>query len=202
MVLRSILLLKILNYRGGMSRKYYKKPCAGCGALFLEDPTKQACHEYIESISECWHTYSEILGREYSDPACFKVHRITVDTYAAQHIGNQKERKARQSANLHLIALYLLFGKKVEHRDVLQFLKQATNVKYEWPLRECLQWPTWMTVEDVLLATTAQEHQEVVSAWGKSVWGAYAQFHNEIIETYEEFVKNCQSKKHTSPIKR
>lgn len=177
-----------------MNIKRYKKPCPGCGELFLEDATLRAYDEYIESIPECWHTYSEILGREYKDPEYFKVHRITVDAYAAQHLGKQRERKARQSANLHLIGLYLLFGKQAGPIEVAQFVKQATDLKYEWPLMTRLEWPTWMTVEDVVKAITPKEHQELVTKWGQSVWNAYAEFHDEIIETYQKFVKDHQNK--------
>ena len=152
-----------------MNVKKYKKPCPGCGELFLEDATLRAYDEYIESMPECWHTYSEILGREYGSAECFNVHRITLDAYAAQHLGKQRERKARQSANLHLIGLYLVFGKKALHSEVLQFFKQATDLKYDWPLRTRLEWPTWMTVEEVVKATTPEEHQELVTKWGQSV---------------------------------
>jgi hypothetical protein len=181
-----------------MNVKKYKKPCPGCGELFLEDTTLRAYDECIESIPECWHTYSEILGREYKDPEYFKVHRITVCAYAAQHLGKQRdkqrERKARQSANLNLIGLYLVFGKKALHAEVLQFFKQAADLKYEWPAMTRLEWPTWITVGDVIKATTEQEHQELVTKWGQSVWNAYSEFHDEIAQIYQQFIKDYQNK--------
>jgi hypothetical protein len=40
--------------------------------------------------------YGEMLAREYGDPAYFRVHQLTVDTYAVQHPG-PRERRAIQS---------------------------------------------------------------------------------------------------------
>lgn len=54
--------------------------CMGCGGVFAEiqGPT----HRYLESSPGCWAAYGEVLAREYSDPAYFQVHRLTVDAYA------------------------------------------------------------------------------------------------------------------------
>jgi len=48
-----------------------------------------------------------VLAREYSEPAYFGVHQLTVDTYAVQHPG-VAERRSIQSVALHLITLSLM----------------------------------------------------------------------------------------------
>ena len=51
--------------------------------------------------------YGEVLAREYGDPAYFRIHQLTVDTYAVQHPGTP-ERRSIQSVALHLITLGLV----------------------------------------------------------------------------------------------
>lgn len=163
------------------------KKCFGCLAEFqktTDDPIIP--HPYIGAICECWTLYGDILAKEYSDSDHFKVHRTTVDAYAAQHIGNQEDRRARQSANVHLIALYLAFARKVEAENVLEFLRKATAIKQDWPPLIQRANPRWFTVRDVAVAENPSEHTRLVMQWGKSVWEAYEDCHEEIIRVYEK----------------
>ena len=163
--------------------------CHGCLVVFDSD-TDQApapAHPYIGAVHNCWRVYSEILAKEFSDPEYFKVHRITVDAYSAQHIGDQSDRRARQSANLHLIVLYLGFEKNLGVEKIRDFLKAATIVKRDWPAITQITNPNWLNVLDVVSAQTALNHHEIVKKWGQSVWDMYKDHHKNIIETYEKF---------------
>jgi hypothetical protein len=142
-------------------------------------------HHYIGAIAECWDVYGDILNKEFSDPASFKVHRTTVDAYAAQQIGNQDDRRARQSANVHLIGLYLTFSQKVSHEDVLTFIRNATKIKRDWPPLIQRKTPEWLTLQDIIKADNPSSHAHLVTRWGQSVWEAYADYHEDIIKTYE-----------------
>lgn len=167
--------------------------CYGCFGEFLKSTdylTGHSPHPYIGAIHECWLTYSEILAKEFSDCDYFKVHRITVDAYMAQHIGDQKDRRARQSANVHLIALYLNFAKGLQAPSILNFLKQAAAQKRDWPPVLQIQNPKWLTVNDVIKARNVNEHIKYVTAWGKSVWDAYMDHHENIARLYNDFMKN------------
>ena len=84
--------------------------CPGCGAPLPDDPNG-AHHRYMTSSSGCWETFGQVLAREFSEPGWFAEHRLTVDTYAAQHPG-EDDRRQRQSVALHLIALC----HRLEHR--------------------------------------------------------------------------------------
>ena len=121
--------------------------CYGCLAEFqktTDDPVPVP-HLYIGAITECWNVFGEVLMKEYSNPEYFKVHRLTVDAYGAQHIGNQEDRRARQSANIHLIALYLTLVQKASEEEVLKFLRKATNVKKDWPSLFQRKQAYWLT---------------------------------------------------------
>lgn len=160
--------------------------CYGCLGEFVKSTQPCTSHPYIGSVKECWLTYSEILAKEFGDKEYFKVHRTTVDSYVGQHIGDQNDRRARQSANVHLIALYLYFEKRLDIASVLQFLKDATARKRDWPSILKIREPKWLTINDILKAKNATEHAQYVEAWGKSVWNAYADQHQDIIRTYKK----------------
>jgi hypothetical protein len=145
-------------------------------------------HDYIGAIPECWQIYTEILSKEFSDPEYFKVHRITVDAYCAQHIGNQDDRRARQSANVHLIALYLTFEKKVTGEEVLKFLQKATKIKRDWPSLLQRSHPQWLTINDIIKAKDAPAHCDRVRRWGQCVWDAYDDCHNDLIKLYKQLM--------------
>src|SRR5262249_31304286 len=115
----------------------------------------------------------------------------TVDAYCAQHSGDQDDRRARQSANIHLIALYLTFEKKASAEEVLKFLQKATTLKRNWPPLRQRTHPQWLTIHDVLKAKDAMTHCAVVNHWGQSVWEAYADCHKDLIMLYEKLMEGA-----------
>ena len=88
--------------------------CPGCGLVLpaLEEPA----HPYLGASPACWAVYCDVLAREYGDPAYFRVHQFTVDTYAVQHPG-MPERRSIQSVALHLIALCLVLEGEAKPSD-------------------------------------------------------------------------------------
>jgi hypothetical protein len=54
--------------------------CFGCGGEFPKVDESQVgmYHDYIGAMPACWQLYTEILGKEFSDPEYFKMHRITL----------------------------------------------------------------------------------------------------------------------------
>lgn len=163
-----------------------KKKCFGCLAEFQKTTDDPVPHPYAGAITECWDVLGSILVKEYSDPEYFKVHRITVDAYGAQHIGNQEDRRARQSANVHLIALYLKLIQKASTDEVLQFLRKATEIKKDWPPLLQRQNPHWLTVQDIAKAEDPLSHADLVTKWGQSVWATYSDCHESLIKTYQQ----------------
>ncbi len=57
--------------------------CPGCGGSF--DVSDGPTHRYLGASPGCWAVYGEVLAKEYSDAAYYRVHRLTVDAYSAQH---------------------------------------------------------------------------------------------------------------------
>lgn len=152
--------------------------CPGCQASVpaSDGPT----HSYIGASAGCWKLFGELLAREYSDPEYMKVHRLSVDAYAAQHPG-KPGRRSSQSVSVHLLALYLLLEKKTSHEYITRILDKVIKEKkneFEW-----LEPPSSlgsMTAADVLPARNAREHAELVQRWAQSVWEAWAPHHEAI----------------------
>ena len=70
--------------------------CQGCGLVLpvRTGPT----HPYIGACPACWALFGDVLAREYGDPAYFRPHQVTVDTYAVQHPGTPERRSIQARA--------------------------------------------------------------------------------------------------------
>lgn len=152
--------------------------CPGCGDLFLPLPGGDT-HAYLESVPGCWAAFSDVLAREFGDPAYGWIHRHTVDAYAAQHPGVDGRRQ-RQSVAIHLIGLC----QWLEHG-----LDAARIVAATGPLTHRDTWPRLappttyrLTILDVLRAQSAEEHASLVRAWAESVWEAWSEHHPRVRE--------------------
>jgi len=152
------------------------EPCPGCGARFPDDPDGPR-HRYVVSSSGCWAAFGEVLAREFGHPDRFTLHRLTVDTYMAQHPSGD-DRRQRQSVVLHLVAIrHALDG--VGPRTLNAATARLAAQHREWP---ALAAPAGysMTVADLLEATSADEHLERVRAWAAATWDAWRAHHAPI----------------------
>ncbi|HVC37091.1 MAG TPA: DUF5946 family protein [Gammaproteobacteria bacterium] len=151
--------------------------CMGCGGSFAD--IKGPTHRYMESCPGCWAAYGEVLAREYSDPAYFQVHRLTVDAYAVQHPG-QLSAQSIQSVAVHLIRLCLLLeqGLDMPHANAAMLTAVKSKGSYTWLAPP----PSLgsMTIADVHGAKDAEEHKRLVRAWAASAWSAWSPHHETI----------------------
>jgi hypothetical protein len=150
------------------------RPCVGCGASFpeLEGPV----HRYMESSPGCWAAYGEVLAREYGSPACFAVHRLTVDSYAVQHPGRPSAQSI-QSVAVHLIRLCLTLERGLAPSRALAAIQAAVKAKgrYVWLTPPAARGQ--ITVADVRKAGSVAQHTELVQAWARSAWQAWSVHH-------------------------
>lgn len=151
--------------------------CPGCGARFLPQVLDES-HPYLGASPACWAAFGELLAREFGDPGFGRVHRHSVDVYAAQHPGVDRQRE-RRSVALHLVALcaWLEQGHDVErlNRDT----QRLASAPREWPwLEPPATYP--MTVLDVLDARDGAEHAGLVRRWAESTWAAWSTHHETV----------------------
>lgn len=143
--------------------------CPDCG-LTLPAGSGEV-HPYLGASASCWALYGEVLAREYADPRYMKVHRLTVDAYAAQHPG-KPERRSIQSVWVHLAGLYLTLERGLRPdfvRRVMESIIERSDT-LSW-----LEPPVayGSTVADVVVAGDADGHAELVRRWADDVWAAW-----------------------------
>jgi Family of unknown function (DUF5946) len=148
--------------------------CMGCQALFptMDGPT----HAYMQSTPGCWASYGLVLAREYGDPGCFAVHRLTVDAYAVQHPG-VPGRQSIQSVGVHLVRLCLLLEQGLPPERANQAMLQAVNHKsqYHWLEPPASLGP--ITVADVEAASGVERHVAAVRRWAAQMWEVWSPHH-------------------------
>lgn len=156
--------------------------CFGCGALVpnIQGPT----HKYMLSSPGCWQIYGQILAKEY-DPQQYNadIHRVTVDTYAVTHPGNN-ERKAIQSVHVHLVSLFCIYEKAMSGTEATYVLRNLAENKKLAATFVYLDPPSFqqtLHITDVVKAITVEEHRQLVHEWGKSVWDVWKGKHQDTI---------------------
>ena len=161
--------------------------CQGCGVVLPAHagPT----HPYIGASPACWALFGELLAREYGDPEYFRLHQVTVDTYAVQHPG-VPERRSIQSVAVHLITLCLVLEGGADPRDGPALHKRLAGLAFHW-----LEPPIpngRITVADVLQAQTPAEHERMVEAWARDVWSAWEPHQATVRRWVERFLSEAR----------
>lgn len=151
--------------------------CQGCGASFPEQDGP--VHRYMESSPACWAAFGEVLAREYSNPAYFSIHRLTVDTYAVQHPGGES-RQAIQSVGVHLVRLYLFLERGLDATHANDAMLEAAKHKQDFFKLEPPAYPGKLTIADVLAAKNERDHRNIVQAWAESAWQSWSAHHDTV----------------------
>jgi hypothetical protein len=162
--------------------------CPGCGLVLPGQPDAPN-HPYIGASAACWALYGEVLAREYEDPAYFRVHQLSVDTYAAQHPG-VPERRSIQSLALHLITLCRVLEDEADPADGPELHRRlAKQPEFSW-----LEPPERIgkiTVADVRAASDAAEHERIVRRWAREVWRAWEPHHATVRRWIDRSFGDC-----------
>jgi len=142
--------------------------CMWCKGEFpyLEGPT----HKYMESIPGCWHTFGQVIGKEYENYSALNIiHGLTVDAYAVQHPG-QPSKQSTQSVYAHLIRMYYIMEKglngKLAREKLIVFVESEPQLKWLDPPDVA----TSLTIADVFKAESYVDHEKFVTQWAESLW--------------------------------
>ncbi len=151
-----------------------KEACEGCGALVAASDGQT--HRYIAASPGCWAVFEQVLAREFGDYRYAKLHRVTVDAYAAQHPGTPSPQSI-QSVAVHLVGLYVYLElDEPPHRATLAIQRAASSrEKFRW-LEPPAKWGPG-TIFDVLAAEDPAPHELAVQRWAKSVWESWSEHH-------------------------
>ncbi len=127
---------------------------------------------------ECWEVFTEVLGKEFSNAVLFgQVHQLTVDAYATQHAGGNHRDK---SVMVHLSGLYLAFEQGLRSTAVTPLLQQLGNTVHAWPHLPPPVGACSLTIFDVAVAQSVEDHTKEARTWARSVWQLWTPHHQEI----------------------
>lgn len=130
----------------------------------------------MESSPACWAAYGEVLAREYSDPAYFQVHRLSVDAYAAQHPGHPSPQ-AIQSVAVHLVRLCLLLERDLPMDRANDAMLKASGQEKQFVWLPPPPTLGAITVADVWKTESVEAHVAAVRSWAESTWAAWTSHH-------------------------
>jgi hypothetical protein len=134
---------------------------------------------YYNTSPECWAVYTEVLAAEYSNALLFgQVHQLTVDSYAVQHAGGPHPDK---SVDVHLVGLHLVLERGVRPTEVPPLLQQLASRVQAWPHFPPATHQT-MTVFDVALAGSVEDHIRLVRQWATGLWNAWSAHHSAVAQ--------------------
>jgi hypothetical protein len=120
---------------------------------------------------ECWSLYGEVTGLQLTRPARLgAVRQLTVDAYAAQHVGPQTPAIGPAFA---LIGLHLALDRGWEGWQVRDEHQRLARKRREWPRLTPPPDVGGVTVFDVAMADSDAEHVAVVRRWAEAVWAAW-----------------------------
>jgi hypothetical protein len=148
--------------------------CPECGARGLADE------------DECNGLFQEVVGREFSRPELFHVHRLTVDAYSLQHPA--RYMKSAKSAVAHLTGMcWAMEGDDDPSisNALSRFLDGTPTLTRPEPV------PPGgvrggLNIVDVHSAEDSEQHIRLVKEWARSVWESWAEHHEKAREWVEE----------------
>ena len=158
---------------------FSERECPGCG---LRMPvTDHATYDgYFNTSQECWSVFTEVIGEEFSNAFLFgRVHQFTVDSYAVQHAGGIHPDK---SVAVHLSGLYLSMVREVRPTDIAPILQKLATHTSEWPHFAPPSQKSSLTIFDVAMAGSTEDHIRIVREWARSVWDLWTPHHSTIAE--------------------
>ncbi|HEV8581194.1 MAG TPA: DUF5946 family protein [Thermoanaerobaculia bacterium] len=156
--------------------------CPGCGLEL--PPSGSAYDRKFHASAECWTLFEEVVAVEFQNAVLFgQVHQMTVDTYAVQHAGGRHPDK---SVCVHFVGLYLTQERGVPPVEVPPLLQRLAK-RASWPHLDPPVERAPLTVRDVTLAGSPEEHARIVREWAAAVWRVWHPHHEAARHLAKEF---------------
>ena len=135
----------------------------------------------------CWQLYGELMARAYAQPAVPALQALSVDCYAVQHPdGAAADRRQRQSVAVHLIALSLLRDASRPPQHVARLRGRISQLALprlglaDWPYLAPPNEYAPVTVADVHRAAGTPGYPDMLEAWTRAAWTAWAAHHDTV----------------------
>jgi len=140
--------------------------------------TKVSYDGFYHCSPECWVIYSEVLRTDFraaTEPEM--VRQKLIDAYAVQHAGGKHPDK---SVAVHLVGLHAAYELRMPATDVPSYLQRLMASVKDWPHFRQPMFPAPMTIFDVALAESAEEHVVRVETWAEAVWHSWLDYHKAV----------------------
>lgn len=148
-----------------------------CGLELPRADSPLPTHEYLGATASCWALYNELHAKQYQGFGALTPIRV-IDAYAVQHHGKPErlrsvDRRAIQSVNAHLVALYLQLEKGYVGNQVNVALQRVLKFANEFVWLEPPTPNGTLTIADVLKAVTPQEQANAIENYARDIWRAW-----------------------------
>lgn len=152
--------------------------CPGCGGAFpdVEGPV----HAYVPSSPGCWKTFGEVQADEMQRFRYPPTHGLVVDAYMAQHPGDGRDRRDRQSVFVHLIGLCAALELHAPHSHLRAVFRRVLQPRADYPLLSRSQGPGGLTVLHIVGATDPADYERRAREWAATVWQSWRDEHERI----------------------
>jgi hypothetical protein len=151
--------------------------CPGCQIALPDE--EGPVHPYMTASPACWARFGQVLAHEFENPAYFKWHQLTVDTYAVQHPGSYQDRRAIRSVGLHLATLYLVLEQDADPSQGPKLHRYLVdNLEFRW-----LDPPDFaerLKITHLLGSWSPEEYRSRVRDFAEDTWAAYQPHHQQV----------------------
>ncbi len=153
--------------------------CPQCGAVVpdIDGPV----HAYVPAAPGCWRIFGELQADQLRRFGYPPTHGLVVDAYMAQHPGDGRDRRDRQSVFAHLAGLYARLELNLPAARATEVLRRIVDSPGDFPILGRDRGPGEVNVLQVVNAHDQGEYERCAQAWGRSVWAAWTSHHATIV---------------------
>jgi hypothetical protein len=156
-------------------------PCPGCGLSLPETDHPPGLR--VHASPACWLLYGEVALYEAEHVAQLgRLHQLMVDAYGAQHA----DGSASIGPAFALIGLCLAFEHDMSGTEVRAAHGYLANRFRNWPAFAPPIEPAPITVFDVAMAGSPDEHATMIERWARAVWESWTPAHHAVGALVEE----------------
>jgi hypothetical protein len=133
----------------------------------------------------CWAAFGQVQADELMRFGYPPAHRLVVDAYAAQHPGDGRDRRARQSVFVHLVGLCAILERGADRDSATEAIRRALAGRPDFPVLKRSKGPGQLTVVSMQGAVDLEDYTSRARSWATSVWESWADCHQQIRDWIE-----------------
>jgi hypothetical protein len=137
-------------------------------------------HAYLGASAGCWARFGEVQADEIMRFRYPPAHRLVVDAYAAQHPGDGRDRRARQSVFVHLVGLCASLERSADAAHATEALRFALAGRPDFPHLVRGGGPGGLNINSMVGAAHLDDYSARARAWAACVWSSWAAHHPKI----------------------